>query len=219
MAETSGETEISMSINRRNFFGVAGAAAVPLVLAGCGFTKADSGQKADGNSLTFTTWGTDSELAGFNSAITGFEAANPGMKVLLNAVPYAQMFTNIDAQLQAGNPPDIFRVPYYTFGRYAGSGQLLDLSSHVDKAFSDRFTPAAWAAVQNAGKPFGVPHHTDTSVILYNKDALKAASITSVPTALDKAWTWDEFQGFFNHCESPCRTQSIPLPTTGRATG
>jgi multiple sugar transport system substrate-binding protein len=85
-------------------------------------------------------------------------------------------------------------VPYYTFGRYAGSGQLLDLSSHVDKAFGDRFTPAAWAAVQNDAKPFGVPHHTDTSAILYNKAALKSAGITSVPTTLDQAWTWDQFQ-------------------------
>ncbi len=41
--------------------------------------------------------------------------------VELNACP-TTMFTNIDAQLQAGNPPDIFRVPYYTFGAYAGRG-------------------------------------------------------------------------------------------------
>ena len=182
-----------MSISRRRFLGAAGALAAPLALAGCGFSKAATDQPSGSNTLKFTTWGTDSELAGFRSAISGFEKANSGVKIELNAVPYAQMFTNIDAQLQAGNPPDIFRVPYYTFGRYAASGQLLDLSSHVDKAFGDRFTPAAWAAVQNTAKPFGVPHHTDTSAILYNKTALQAAGITDVPTALDQAWTWDEF--------------------------
>ena len=47
--------------------------------------------------------------------------------------------------------------------------------------------------MQSEGKPFGVPHHTDTSVILYNQDVLNAAGITSVPTTLDKAWTWEEF--------------------------
>ena len=182
-----------MPISRRHFLGAAGAAVAPLVLAGCGFAKSDSDQPSS-DSLTFTTWGTDSELAGFRSAIAGFEKANAGSKVVLNSVPYAQMFTNIDAQLQAGNPPDIFRVPYYTFGRYAGSGQLLNLTSHLDKAFGDRFSPAAWAAVQNAGAPFGVPHHTDTSAILYNKAALASAGITSIPTALDQAWTWDQFQ-------------------------
>ena len=68
----------------------------------------------------------------------------------LNAVPYEQIFTNVDAQIQAGNPPDVFRVPYYSFGRYAGAGQLLDLSSLLESGFSDRFTPQAWQAVQNS---------------------------------------------------------------------
>ncbi len=183
-----------MGLSRRQFLGAAGAASVPL-LAGCGgFSTAGSKPSGDADTLTFTTWGTDAELAGFRKAIDRFQQANPGKKVALNSVPYEQMFTNIDAQLQAGNAPDLFRVPYYTFGGYAGRGQLLDLSSHLPAGFSDRFTPAAWAAVQNQGKPFGVPHHTDTSVILYNKSALASAGVTSVPTKLDQAWTWSELE-------------------------
>ena len=184
-----------MGLNRRQFLGAAGAVTATAGLAGCGgFSTSNSGGGAtNSDTLTFTTWGTDAELAGFRSAIAGFEQANSGSKVTLNAVPYEQMFSNIDAQLQAGNPPDVFRVPYYTFGSYAGRGQLLDLTSVLPSGFSDRFTEAAWAAVQNSGKPFGVPHHTDTTAILYNKTALDSAGITSVPTKLDDAWTWDEF--------------------------
>lgn len=184
-----------MGLNRRQFLGAAGALTAPAVLAGCGgFSTAPAGGGAtNSDTLSFTTWGTDAELAGFRSAITGFEAANSGSKVTLNAVPYEQMFSNIDAQLQAGNPPDVFRVPYYTFGSYAGRGQLLDLSTQLPGNFSERFTEAAWAAVQNSGKPFGVPHHTDTTAILYNKAAFASAGITSVPTKLADAWTWDEF--------------------------
>lgn len=183
-----------MRLDRRHFLGAAGALAAPALLAGCGFSTSSSQPKAGTDTLTFTTWGTDAELAGFRRAISRFEQANSGSKVALNAVPYEQMFTNIDAQLQAGNPPDVFRVPYYTFGSYAGRGQLLDLSSQLDSGFADRFTPQAWAAVQNSNKPYGVPHHTDTTCILYNKPALQAAGITSVPTTLDDAWTWPEFE-------------------------
>ena len=183
-----------MDLTRRRFLSAAGTVAVPLAVAGCGFSPKSSGSKSNDNTLTFTTWGTDAELAGFRTAIAGFEKANSGAKVTLNAVPYAQMFTDIDAQLQANKAPDLFRVPYYTFGSYAGRGQLLDLSSHLPSGFSDRFTPQAWAAVQNASKPFGVPHHTDTSAIVYNKEAFRAAGITSVPTTIDQAWTWAEFQ-------------------------
>lgn len=188
-----------MAFTRRQFLTAAGAVAAPIIVGGCGFTKSGSdsgsGSGAASGTLTFTTWGTDSELAGFRDAIARFEKANSGAKVALNAVPYEQMFSNIDAQIQAGNPPDVFRVPYYTFGSYAGRGQLLDLSSHVDGSFGDRFTPAAWQAVKNNDKPYGVPHHTDTSVILYNKKALETAGITSVPTTLQSAWTWEEFEG------------------------
>ncbi len=184
-----------MTLDRRTFLGAAGALALPALLSGCGFVGSSSGSSpATGGqstqTLTFTTWGTDAELAGFRSAIDGFQKANSGVSVALNAVPYAQMFTDIDAQIQAGNPPDVFRVPYYTFGSYAGRGQLLDLTPHLSSSFSDQFTPAAWAAVQNKGKPYGVPHHTDTSAIFYNKAMLASAGITAVPTKLEQAWTW-----------------------------
>lgn len=184
-----------MQLSRRAFLAATGAVAAPLLLPGCGFVGGSSGSGsgtgAEGT-LTFTTWGTDAELAGFRSAIDAFQQANDGATVELNAVPYEQMFTNIDAQLQAGNPPDIFRVPYYTFGAYAGAGQLLDLSSHLSDGVQDQFTETAWAAVQNGGSPYGLPHHTDTSAILYNKTLLDAAGITDVPTSVEDAWSWEE---------------------------
>jgi multiple sugar transport system substrate-binding protein len=181
-----------MTLSRRTFLAASGAVSLTAVLASCaGFSKPAT-SSAEGT-LTFTTWGTDAELAGFRDQIARFEKANAGAKIELNAVPYEQMFTNIDAQLQAGNPPDVFRVPYYTFGSYAGRGQLLDLSGQLPGDFGDRFTRGAWAAVQNEGKPFGVPHHTDTTAILYNKTMLDAAGITDVPTSVEDAWTWEQF--------------------------
>ncbi|NHA66603.1 ABC transporter substrate-binding protein [Phycicoccus flavus] len=186
-----------MPLTRRQLLGAAGAASAPLALSACGgfsTSGGDSGSSSDSKTITFTTWGTDSELKGFRDAIASFEKANEGVTVKLNSVPYEQMFTTIDAQLQAGNPPDVFRVPYYTFGSYAGRGQLLDLSTHLPDGFSDRFTPQAWAAVQNGQKPFGVPHHTDTSVILYNTEMLDKAGIRDIPKTIEDAWTWEEFE-------------------------
>ncbi|GMA30032.1 ABC transporter substrate-binding protein [Litorihabitans aurantiacus] len=177
--------------SRRGFLLGLGAVAVPVVLAGCGFTQ-QSSPSGRTDTLTFTTWGTDAELAGFRAAIAAFEEANPGSTVELNAVPYEQMFTNIDAQLQAGNPPDIFRVPYYTFGAYAGRGQLLDLSPHLTSGRQDAFTPQAWAAVQNGEGTYGLPHHTDTSAILVNRDLMTAAGVTEIPERIEDAWTWEE---------------------------
>nr|WP_315266433.1 sugar ABC transporter substrate-binding protein [Microbacterium lemovicicum] len=180
-----------MTLSRRGFLIGAGAVSLPVLLAGCGFVPQSTPTQRTGT-LTFTTWGTDAELAGFRTAIAAFESANPGQTVTLNAVPYEQMFSNIDAQLQAGNPPDIFRVPYYTFGAYAGRGQLLDLKPLLSSDRQAQFTEPAWAAVQNQGGVFGLPHHTDTSAILVNTELLAAAGITEVPTSVDDAWTWEE---------------------------
>jgi multiple sugar transport system substrate-binding protein len=181
-----------MDLDRRRFLAASGAVSLTVLLASCaGFSKPAASSAA--GTLTFTTWGTDAELAGFRDQISRFEAANPGSSIELNAVPYEQMFTNIDAQLQAGNPPDVFRVPYYTFGSYAGRGQLLDLTDHLPGDFGDRFTRGAWAAVQNEGSPYGVPHHTDTTAILYNKTLMDAAGVTDIPTAVEDAWTWEQF--------------------------
>ena len=209
-----------MDISRRQFVGAAGAISIPLLLAGCaGFSTAGSKPQTEKGTLTFTTWGTDSELAGFRTSIERFEKANAGSKVSLNAVPYEQMFTNIDAQLQAGNAPDIFRVPYYTFGSYAGRGQLLDLTPHLPAGFGDRFTPQAWRAVQNDDKPFGVPHHTDTSVILYNTALLTSAGITSIPTSLEKAWTWKEFEAVSEKLRSALPDDKFPFAYNWQGNG
>ena len=209
-----------MDISRRNFFVAAGAVSIPLLLAGCaGFSTAGTKPTPRKGTLTFTTWGTDSELAGFKTAIARFEKANPGSTVTLNAVPYEQMFTNIDAQLQAGNAPDIFRVPYYTFGSYAGRSQLLDLTATLPSGFSDRFTPQAWRAVQNDDKPFGVPHHTDTSVILYNKALLASAGVTAIPTTLEKAWTWKEFEGVSEKLRASLPDDKFPFAYNWQGNG
>ncbi len=209
-----------MDLTRRHLLIGSGVVSLPLLLAGCGFAPQQSRPSTPGTkTLTFTTWGTDAELASFSRAIAAFEAANRGTKIELNSVPYGQMFTNIDAQLQAGNPPDIFRVPYYTFGSYAGRDQLLDLSPYLESGFADRFTGAAWAAVQGNKKPYGVPHHTDTSAIFYNTAALQAAGITSVPTSLESAWTWDELSDVAARLRSSQPDDSYPMAYNWQGNG
>lgn len=183
-----------MPLSRRALLSSAGSLTAALALQGCaGFTGSDSQPTGD-RTLSFTTWGSDSELAGFRAVIDAFQKANPGDTVTLNSVPYEQFFQNIDAQLQSDTAPDLFRVDYDNLGTYAGRGQLLDLSGQLDSGLGAQFTDALWSAVQFNGKPHGVPHHTDTSAILYSSAAFEAAGITAVPDRVEDAWTWEEFE-------------------------
>lgn len=179
-------------ITRRILGTTAALAAAALMLSGCtGFTG--GGSTTSEGTLTFTTWASDSEKAAFEQLVSDFEAANDGVTVELNVVPYDQMFSNIDAQLSAGNAPDIFRVDYGNLGVYSSQDQLLDLSSSFTADEIAAFTPAMWEAVSYDGTPYGVPHQTDVSALVVNTQLLAAAGITDLPTTQADAWTWDEF--------------------------
>ena len=191
-----------MSTTRRGFLTGAGALSVAALaggaLSGCrGLTeRVSTTSNGSRDTLTFQTWGGDAEAAAFEALVTDFEAAHRGVRVDLQVVPYSEMFTGIDAGLQSGTAPDVFRVDYLTMGLYSSTDQLLDVTDALaasDASLADDVLPALLRAVQHDGATYGVPHHTDTSAVLLRPDALAAAGITSVPDRLESAWSWEEF--------------------------
>ena len=183
-----------MSLSRRRFVQGLGAGAVGASLAACGSggSPSDGASSASGDGLTLTTWGSDAEIAAFQTIADRFAEAE-GVTVNIENLPYDQIRTVVDRRLQAGRAPDLFRVSYTDVGAYAQRGALADLSATLDTAYGEEFFPPLWAALQFDGAPVGVPHHTDTSAIAFNLDHLEQAGISEVPTTLEDAWTWEEF--------------------------
>jgi multiple sugar transport system substrate-binding protein len=179
-------------LTRRQLLGGAGALAVSTVLAGCaGFTGVRSSTSK--KTITFSTWASDGERLGYEKLARRFEALHPGVTVALQIVPYDNIYTDVSAQLQADMAPDVFRVDYATLGMYSSAGQVLDLSDTFSDADAAQFTPALWRAIENDGKPYGIPQETDVSALVYNKTMFREAGITAVPDRLDDAWSWEEF--------------------------
>ena len=179
-------------MSRRRFLTVAGAAAGAATLAGCGgFSTGGDSAAADPDTLKFTLWGQDSEVAAFKSLAEKFKQRE-NVTVAINNVPFSEVRQNVDAGLQSGRAPDLFRVTYNDLGIYGSQGALLELDQYLPEGYAKAFTPALWKAVTPGGKVVGVPHHTDTSMILYNKAAMAAAGVTP-PTSPDDAWTQEEF--------------------------
>jgi multiple sugar transport system substrate-binding protein len=179
-------------MSRRRFLAVAGAAAGAVGLAGCGgFSTGGDSAAADPDTLKFTLWGQDSEIAAFKALADKFKQQE-NVTVQINNVPFSEVRQNVDAGLQSGRAPDLFRVTYNDLGIYASQNALLELDQYLPGGYADAFTPALWKAVTPTGKVVGVPHHTDTSMILYNKDAMAAAGVTP-PTTPDAAWTQEQF--------------------------
>ena len=201
-----------MTLTRRSLLAAAAAAGSTALLAGCaGLTGGGTSSSKDSKTITFTTWASDGEKAGYKKIIAKFEDANPGITVKLNVVPYAQMFTNVDAQLQAGNAPDVFRAGYGQIGGYSQAGQLMDLSSEFSSGEVDAFLPAFWEAVKYDGKPYGVPQQTDTSALVYNTKLMEQAGYTTFPDSLDNAWTWEEFDDVMAKLRSTLSSKLYPF--------
>ena len=187
-----------MAVSRRQFLAGSLGTAAAAGIAGCSSVhsggaggKSSSGStesagskanigKVTGN-LTFAFWGgSTGETAGFNYVKQKFEAANPGAKITLKVVPYDGFFAGIARGIQSNTAPDIFRVDYTTIGKYSSKGTLLDLTQYFTDAESSAFLPALWEAVKYNGVPYGVPHQTDTTCVVYNKAAFQHAGITSL---------------------------------------
>jgi ABC-type glycerol-3-phosphate transport system substrate-binding protein len=184
---------------RRQFLIASGAAGAAVYLAGCGGSDNDSDSAAGGSGdaakgeISFTTWGAPAEIKAFKAIIASFQQENPGATVKLREVPFEQIRQNVDAGLESGKAPDVFRLTYQDIGFYASQRALLDFSEFNPSGYESEFIEGLWAAVLSEGKPYGVPLHTDVSALAYNKSMFEAAGITSVPTALDEAWSWEEF--------------------------
>lgn len=177
-------------LSRRRFLAAAGAAAGTAALAGCGGFSTGGGEaEANPDTLRFTLWGGDAEIKAFTKIAAAFKAKE-NVTVALNNVPFSEVQQNVDAGLQSDRAPDLFRVTYNDLGVYGGKGVLLELDDLLPQGYASGFTPALWRAVTVGGKVVGIPHHTDTSMVLYNKEALAGVKIPATP---DEAWTQDEF--------------------------
>ena len=191
-----------------------GGAVVPASSAGSapGSSSAPTSKVPVKGDLTFSFWGgSTGETKGFTYVKQQFEKANPGTTINLKVVPYDGFFSGIDRGIQAGNAPDVFRVDYTTIGKYSGKGVLLDLTPYFDTAEINAFLPALWEGIKFDGKPYGVPHQTDTTCVVYSKSAFATAGITSVPTKLADAWTWDEFSDVAGKLRATLPTKKFPF--------
>jgi multiple sugar transport system substrate-binding protein len=174
-------------ISRRDL--IKGASA-GLVLAALG-TPYIAKAKPKAN-LKFSMWGDTGSTPAYKHVVEKYQAANPGVQVDIQVIPYGQYYQQLDTSITGGQPADLMRFEYQTVGRYAQSSVLLNLSEHLDKNIADDYLPAFWQPVHSAKGLFAIPQNTDTFGIFYNKSIFQAAGIVP-PTDIAKSWTWAEF--------------------------
>jgi multiple sugar transport system substrate-binding protein len=143
--------------------------------------------------MTLSIWGGQAEQDAFNALISKYQALHSNVTIRLEVNGNSgQLYQQVDTRLAGRQAPDLFRIQYQQFGRYAAARALVDLSPYLDAAYTSGFSPAFWKATNYQGKPFALPHHTDTFALYYNADILQKLGVEA-PTSLDKSWSWQDF--------------------------
>ncbi|KSU82047.1 ABC-type glycerol-3-phosphate transport system, substrate-binding protein [Fictibacillus enclensis] len=168
------------------------------LLGGCAAsnsnTSEDAGKKNGKETIEFVYWAAaGGEEKGFNDLVSKFESENPDIKVKKSQVPppnQGDYYTKIQTRMGGDDAPDVFRVQYQKIGEFSSQGALMDLTDVVGKD-KENYNPSLLTAVTYKNKIYGLPHHTDTLAVFYNKTFLDKLNIKA-PDNLKDAWTWDQ---------------------------
>lgn len=128
----------------------------------------------------------------FDSVIADMQKQWPGLKLTLLGGGSGK----VDTLIAAGTPPDLQRVGFETFGRYASQGVMYDLTPILQRAGLglDAFFPATARAVRWGNAIYGIPFDVKIPVLIYNKEMLDAAGIAPITKDwFDPAWSIDAY--------------------------
>lgn len=197
---------------RKRFVGIAGLAAVGLVLAGCGSSGGggtpsggatsggggDAGGSGADQVEVFTWWASGSEKVGLDALVKVFGEQYPDVE-FVNASVAGGAGSNAKAALQsrleASNPPDSFQAHAGAeLTDYIEAGQLQDLSGFfTDNGLTDAFPSTLIDRLTVDGKIYSVPSNIHrANVVWVNTDVLDKAGIDPTKAPADiEAWLKD----------------------------
>lgn len=136
------------------------------------------------------TFDNDAVSQAFKNIISGFEKANPGVKVVIEQRSTDEHKAALRVAANSDQAPDIYFMwgGLGLGGEFVKSGLAADMTKYYDQyKWDDRFIPPALAlAKQYPGGTFGVPYTFRGETLYYNKALFAKAGITAPPT------TWAE---------------------------
>ena len=146
--------------------------------------------------ISFWTWRPE-DTAFYDAVIADFEAANPDIKVVQNAIKNTEYNTILSAALAAGDgAPDVFMSRAYGgLQTFADSGYMLALDELMPELEDFSESARGGATSITDGKIYGVPAVSQTMLCFYNTKIYEELGL-SVPT------TWDEFLANLEACKA-----------------
>lgn len=158
---------------------------IMVALTACGSSSSQSKKEVTLDYLWFTD-GIEGEV--MKGLIKEYQDKNPNIKINLIEVAFKDLTTKLKTMLSGGQPPALARMT--DTGAFAN--QAVDLTSYVDKTFTDQFVDSIKPYYVVNNKIIGAPMDLTANGILYNKTLFNKAGV-KVPTDPNNVWTWDEY--------------------------
>jgi multiple sugar transport system substrate-binding protein len=155
--------------------------------------QAGAGLQAEpGASIEVTYWeSSTSDKAGWDLVLANFAKDHPEIKVKGQVYPSGTYRDQLDTRIAANDWPDVMRYTYQRLGKFKEAGVMLDLTGKISEESLNDLVPAYRSALTYEGKLVGMPHHTDTVAIFYNKRMFAESGIR-IPKGPNDGWTWEE---------------------------
>ena len=168
---------------------MASLATVALTLSACGREAADSSSAETGKAVstgaatgTITVWAMGAEGENLPKLTKEFEAANPGVKVQVTAIPWDAAHDKFTTAITANKTPDVAMVGTTWMGEFAGMGAIDPTPGQIDKSV---FFEGAQKTTEVDGTSYGIPWYVETRLVYYRTDLAEKAGITTPPTDWD----------------------------------
>ena len=160
---------IDLRPDRRATLGLLAAAGASL--AGCG--------RGDGRTrLQF--WAMGNEATNVPQLIPRFEALNPGIEVVVQALPWTAAHQKLLTAYAGSSLPDVSQIGNTWVAELTAIGALSPTPGFAADLLIDQF-PAVLETNEIAGRAMATPWYVDTRLIFYRTDMLERAGFGAMP--------------------------------------
>lgn len=150
-----------------------------VLLGAVSAVAAPSVARAQQLTLDFPSW--QAEEPGnrewLRALIASFERDNPGVRVNLFQIPFAQFVNQMTTRFVGNNPPDIVHLPVRNLASFASQGWLSPLDDFIATTDVDRTWTPLRREMEWEGKTFGLLLMAYGSVLYYNESLLAEADV------------------------------------------
>lgn len=153
---------------------LAAALAALLALPGCA-------PRDERTTLRFWGMGREGEVVA--QLIEGFEREHPGVRVIVQQIPWTAAHEKLLTAFVGRATPDVSQLGNTWVPEFAALGAVEPLEPWLARApfGRDAYFPGIWDTNVIDGRTFGVPWYVDTRLLFYRRDLLAQAGWDSMP--------------------------------------